>query len=862
LPFAIIVRPRPDLPPWRALFEVAFQGFQAGAQLDVSFWVIRNRTKDQPDGEKKMLGAVGGTLEKRGGTKQSPLFGLKPDTGPSSKKLGEVPQVGFVLRPEGDADDAFVYALPHDVETRPEGETWEFTVQVASPKLSSPTFAIAWPRYAVPFHGRDPLATYDWHAGNEVKLYNDASEDSEGKAGAFHDILTAIEAAKHFIFVVDWSFHPLVVPTRDKQPTLDDTIGAKLVKQARAGVTVAIHTWNHASLAADDQNNRGRDILHWIAKQNGGSVPDNLFWRGGFREVTTTHHQKFVVLDCAGGTDGRRRVGVFFGGLDLTKGRFDWPEHPIVAFDPDSGDAKLNPKAKPFLMQMDAGGTAYTTDDEAKDTAVQYVDDWYNAELLALHLHQTAKDGDASLLEIPPRQPWHDIHAHLIGPTAWDFVREFIGRWNVRTTWGIPMPGVTPRHDVGDKGGDDTPAVQEVLTKVLADHTKFQQQWEAGKGPFSAQMLRSIVKGHWHEPMKNPSWNPRHEEFDFKLDEGYEHSIQESYLRAITRAERFIYIETQYLIGSGRLWDRPNQTGVANQIPEKIVERILDRAKNKKPFHAYLLIPMYPEGAPQTMAGVAIRRFEWRTMWYMIRAVDREVKAIDKNLSWKQYLSFYFLAQWHRTDGKVSAAADHTGHKDKAVHEAWKKLGDSGQRRTLMSTNRRHMIYIHSKLMIVDDRYLIVGSANLNERSLAGNRDTEDCVAIWPSGPATEEAAVKEIQRLRDRLWTEHLSGDKPGNWAKPWEPSCVDAVHQAGAKNWKGFRTGKREGDGHLVMLPFELGEEGVFTKATVSFPKIAGAEVADGYDNLPDGLKLDSDDWKWDAPSAHLLSISSLPE
>jgi hypothetical protein len=39
-------------------------------------------------------------------------------------------------------------------------------------------------------------------------------------------------------------------------------------------------------------------------------------------------------------------------------------------------------------------------------------------------------------------------------------------------------------------------------------------------------------------------------------------------------------------------------------------------------------------------------------------------------------------------------------------------------------------------------------------------------------------------------------------------------------------------------VSLPFELGEEGVFTKATVSFPKISGVEVADGFDSLPDAL------------------------
>ena len=30
---------------------------------------------------------------------------------------------------------------------------------------------------------------------------------------------------------------------------------------------------------------------------------------------------------------------------------------------------------------------------------------------------------------------------------------------------------------------------------------------------------------------------------------------------------------------------------------------------------------------------------------------------------------------------------------------------------------RRHMIYVHSKLMVVDDAYVITGSANINQRS-------------------------------------------------------------------------------------------------------------------------------------------------
>lgn len=34
------------------------------------------------------------------------------------------------------------------------------------------------------------------------------------------------------------------------------------------------------------------------------------------------------------------------------------------------------------------------------------------------------------------------------------------------------------------------------------------------------------------------------------------------------------------------------------------------------------------------------------------------------------------------------------------------------------------IIYVHSKLMIVDDKRAIIGSANINDRSLLGSRDS------------------------------------------------------------------------------------------------------------------------------------------
>ena len=45
--------------------------------------------------------------------------------------------------------------------------------------------------------------------------------------------------------------------------------------------------------------------------------------------------------------------------------------------------------------------------------------------------------------------------------------------------------------------------------------------------------------------------------------------------------------------------------------------------------------------------------------------------------------------------------------------------------------NGRFMVYVHSKGMIVDDEYVIIGSANINQRSMEGTRDTEIAMGAY-----------------------------------------------------------------------------------------------------------------------------------
>jgi len=65
-----------------------------------------------------------------------------------------------------------------------------------------------------------------------------------------------------------------------------------------------------------------------------------------------------------------------------------------------------------------------------------------------------------------------------------------------------------------------------------------------------------------------------------------------------------------------------------------------------------------------------------------------------------------------------------------------------------------HYVYIHSKMMIVDDRRLTVGSANLNNRSMT--LDSEINIA-W-NADDDESDVAHAIRTLRDRLLREHCA--------------------------------------------------------------------------------------------------------
>jgi phosphatidylserine/phosphatidylglycerophosphate/cardiolipin synthase-like enzyme len=87
-------------------------------------------------------------------------------------------------------------------------------------------------------------------------------------------------------------------------------------------------------------------------------------------------------------------------------------------------------------------------------------------------------------------------------------------------------------------------------------------------------------------------------------------------------------------------------------------------------------------------------------------------------------------------------------------------------------------VYVHAKLAVVDDRWLTVGSANLNDHSLFN--DTEVNVAVYD----------REIARsTRERLWAEHLELPVSGVSGHPtavidelWRPRAEEQYRRRAA--------------------------------------------------------------------------------
>ncbi|GFP95822.1 phospholipase d delta, partial [Phtheirospermum japonicum] len=437
-----------------------------------------------------------------------------------------------------------------------------------------------------------------------------------------------------------------------------------------------------------------------------------------------------------------------------------------------------------FLGGLDLCNGRYDTPQHRlyRDMDTVFADDYSNPSL-----KQKGENG--------PRQPWHDLHCRIEGPAAYDVLTNFEQRWRksitsskIRKLFKRPK-GSYLEDALIEIGKDDL--ITSPSTAVPHDRP---EQWHV-------QIFRSIDSGSLKGfPMDVHAIEEQNLVCANKLV--IDRSIQMAYVQAIRSAQHFIYIENQYFIGSSFAWPSYKDSGADNLIPIELALKIASKIRSKERFAVYIVIPMWPEGRPDKAPIRDILYWQRLTMQMMYKIVGEEIKSTGlDNAHPTDYLNFYCLG--NREDYCQTSSIGH-----EANLNIYNCFQDSAS-----SEFRRFMVYVHSKGMIVDDAYVLLGSANINERSMAGSRDTEIAMGAYQphhTWPKKKGHPHGQVYGYRNSLWAEHI-GRTEDCFNDPESLECVKFVNAVAEDNWKRYMDDQFIPlQGHILKYPVEVDVDG----------------------------------------------------
>lgn len=625
----------------------------------------------------------------------------------------------------------------------------------------------------------------------------------DGRA-AFEAISLAIEEAKSEIFICGWWLCPELYMRRPFQDNPSSRLDALLEMKAKQGVQIYILLYKEVALALKINSVYSKRKLLTIHENVRVLRYPDHFSSGVY---LWSHHEKIVIVD---------HHICFLGGLDLCFGRYDTSEHKIGDCPPAVWPGKdyYNPReSEPnswedtMKDELDRGKYPRMPWHDVhcalwgppcRDVARHFVQRWNYAKrnkalyeetiplLMPQHhmviphymginentdekgtimqiTHKETKKQDSfssrsSNQDIPllmPQEP-DGLDATKGEPESSQlskghgFVdqpsRSSRSHFSFRKSKIAPVNSDMPlKGFVDDRDATDS----QQLSSVQSGVGGLSKEWwetqdraglvdladETGQvGPrvsCNCQVLRSVSQ-----------WSAGTSQI--------EESIHNAYCSLIEKAEHFIYIENQFFI-SGLSGDEI----IRNRVLEALYRRIIRAYNEKRCFRVIIVIPLLPgfQGGVDDGGAASVRAI----MHWQYRTISRGNSSILHNLfdligpRVYDYISFYGL-------------------------RAYGRLFDGGP----VATSQ---VYVHSKIMIIDDCKTLIGSANINDRSLLGSRDSEINVLVedkeivdsfiggkpWMAGKFTLS--------LRLSLWSEHL-GLQAGEVGQITDP-VIDSTYK-----------------------------------------------------------------------------------
>ncbi|KAI3829212.1 hypothetical protein L1987_03329 [Smallanthus sonchifolius] len=632
-----------------------------------------------------------------------------------------------------------------------------------------------------------PGTYFPLRRGGRVTLYQDAHVHNgslpdfkldQGRhyvhGSCWTDIFDAISKARHLIYITGWSVWHKVKLVRGVANAPEYTLGDLLRLKSQEGVRVLLLVW-------DDPTSR--NILGY--KMDGLMATHDEETRRFFKHSSV---QVLLVPRIAGKRHSwikKQEVGIYTH------------HQKTVIVDTDAGYGKRRILA--FVGGLDLCDGRYDSPQHPLFSTSQTVhaDDFHNPTF-------------TGNLAGCPREPWHDMHSKIDGPAAYDVLTNFEERW-LKASKPHGLKKLKTSYD------DSLLRIERVPELLgLNDQPYLDDQDPEG---WHVQIFRSIdsnsVRKFPNEPMEATKKN-----LVCGKNVMIDMSIHTAYVKAIRSAQHFIYIENQYFIGSSFNWNSHKDLGANNLIPMEIALKIASKIRAHERFAVYIVIPMWPEGVPTGNATQRILYWQNKTMQMMYETIHKALVEVgqDGKFSPQDYLNFFCL-------GNREAIGPHDNVGDESPSSGNTPQG-------LARKNRRFMIYVHSKGMIVDDEYVIIGSANINQRSMEGTRDTEIAMGAYQPQHtwATKLSYPRgQIYGYRMSLWAEHL-GLVDDRFTQPESIDCVRHVRSLSEANWKQFAADEvSEMRGHLMKYPVEVDPRGKVKplQGCENFPDVGGQIV-----------------------------------
>lgn len=537
---------------------------------------------------------------------------------------------------------------------------------------------------------------------------------------AFGAVYDAILAARHTVDIVCWGFQPSMYFKRGEGDAL--CIGDLLIQKGREGVKIRILCWaDSLHLAQFSENSTpGLGLLRSLSTQNENNTQ---------RE----YDRKWYYLASIGPSPQQQELADNL--KSQSKSTVSPPTRPLVGEQPLANiqvvtrDFSLKSRAEIVYRELMSRAD---TDLSRKAVVIGF-----GAEP-SHHQKMVLVDYEA------PEHAVGFVMGHNMLDAYWDDDAHRFARMNAR----FGRNGATPRQDISS-----------IVTGPVLEHLNenFCRAWQR-----SAKVdLLAKRKGYASSlKVRRDKGTVVMAQITRTQSQEHRQDIKALYLQSVRNVAQFIYIENQYFrwepladaikeVAQRHVeWGR--DSGAHGPIHLFVVTNSSDEGMGDGTVSTYKMLDSL--GRPDTMPGVA--------------RLERGEKLLRELLGMNEHAPSGF-------GGGVRGAteADALARKKAAqqkLDEIRQKLKDNLDPRkpilpmpipglkihvcTLVTpdspADNWMPVYVHSKVMIIDDVFLTHGSANINTRSMEVDSELNIC---------HEHTAV--TQPLRQRLWNIHTKG-------------------------------------------------------------------------------------------------------